>query len=97
MVSPPSRSFVQWLPRPSPGDSQSVLSLVTFFGRAKKVTRLPAGTGEVEVIARFDFERFNAAAIIGGIGVEFNNCEAKLQIPPFFCRVSLINSIISID
>jgi hypothetical protein len=24
-----------------------VLSLVTFFGRAKKATRLPAGTGEV--------------------------------------------------
>jgi len=27
----------------------NVLSLVTFFGRAKKVTRLPAGTGEVKV------------------------------------------------
>jgi hypothetical protein len=25
-----------------------VLSLVTFFGPAKKVTRLPAGTGEVD-------------------------------------------------
>jgi len=26
-----------------------VVSLVTFFGPAKKVTRLPAGTGEVDV------------------------------------------------
>jgi hypothetical protein len=26
-----------------------VVSLVTFFGPAKKVTRLPAGTGELEV------------------------------------------------
>jgi len=29
----------------------NVLSLVTFFGRAKKATRLPAGTGEVKVFA----------------------------------------------
>ncbi len=48
-VSFPIRSFVRWPPRPSPGDSQSVLSLVTFFGLAKKVTRRPAGTGEVKV------------------------------------------------
>jgi hypothetical protein len=49
VVCCPSRRFVHRRPRKSPGDSQSVLSLVTFFGLAKKVTRLPAGTGEVRV------------------------------------------------
>jgi hypothetical protein len=37
-------------PRQKSGDSPSVLSLVTFFGLAKKVTRLPAGTGEVKIV-----------------------------------------------
>jgi hypothetical protein len=32
-----------------------VLSLVTFFGPAKKVTRLPAGTGELQLSA-FSFQ-----------------------------------------
>jgi hypothetical protein len=32
------------------GSRPYVFSLVTFFGRAKKVTRLPAGTGGVEVV-----------------------------------------------
>jgi len=36
-------------PRQKSGDSQSVLSLVTLFGLAKKITRLPAGTGELKV------------------------------------------------
>jgi hypothetical protein len=31
----------------------NVLPLVTFLGRARKVTRLPAGTGEVEVYPAF--------------------------------------------
>jgi hypothetical protein len=36
----------------------NVLPLVTFLGRARKVTRLPAGTGEVKVSTFVDVELF---------------------------------------
>jgi hypothetical protein len=46
-----SRSFVQRPPRQSPGDSQKRHFLwLLSLGLAKKVTRLPAGTGEVKVL-----------------------------------------------